>query len=794
MGSEKVSGAETRPTSLDDTWRGSPDRPAAGERQLLAGRYEILALLGAGSMGTVYRARDLELDEVVALKVLRRDLVDSPASLELFRREVRLSRRVTHRNVARVFDIGEHEGERLLTMELVEGESLGQALAREGAFAVPRALAVALAIAEGLGGAHEAGVVHRDLKPDNVLLARDGRVVITDFGVARAIAGAGGAGQTFNGLVGTPAYMAPEQIEGRPDVDARADIYALGALISELLTGKRVWGGASPFVPERLEGPAPDPRAGKPGLPAALAELVMRCLACKREQRPATIAEVAGDLAALAASCDAGAATDLPPSHRRTSEPALPADTDKTIAVLSFRNAGPAEDDYLASELTDDLIDALSMTHGLRVRARSTLLRFRDTGTALDAREIGAEVGVEAILEGSVRRAPGVVRMTLRLIGVADGFQLWAKRFERAERDVLAINDEAARSIAQALGVSERTSVRAPPTDPRVVDLYLRGRYEYRKFWPDSLRRGLALLQEALALSPDDPSLLAAVAGALSRLSFYDEGSLDAARAAAERAVTAAPEAGEPYLALGSVLFQTGDCPGAVRALREAAHLAPGLAEAHSALGRLLTEIGAVDEGIRRIEAALQLDPEVQLAHSELSRAAALLGRWEESAAHGEQLLRQSMFGFWLLETRLVLWQQRSYRGVPYVASAEYREALGREGGKLADAPRQVLAVLTDGRLPEGAVDLRELAQTHRNGVRGRLYLLQMAAEVHGFLGDRERVLAAIEDAAASGLIDRLWLESCPLLADVRADPRYRSAHAEVVRYTDSILAAYRAP
>ncbi len=296
MASVKVSDAKTLPLSLEDSWRGASGNAASAERHVLAGRYEILALLGAGSMGTVYRARDLELNEVVALKVLRRELIDSPASLELFRREVRLSRRVTHRNVARVFDIGEHEGEKLLTMELVSGESLGKALARDGAFAVPRAVAVARAIAEGLGSAHEAGVIHRDLKPNNVLLARDGRVVITDFGVARAIAGAAGAGQTLNGLVGTPAYMAPEQIVGRRDVDARADVYALGAVLSELLTGKRVWGGASPFVPERLDGPAPDPRAVKPDIPAALANLVRRCLACDREQRPATAAEVAREL------------------------------------------------------------------------------------------------------------------------------------------------------------------------------------------------------------------------------------------------------------------------------------------------------------------------------------------------------------------------------------------------------------------------------------------------------------------------------------------------------------------
>ncbi len=726
---------------------------------------------------------------------------------------MRLSRRVTHRNVARVFDIGEHEGEKLLTMELVDGESLAQALTRDGAFAVARAVEIAMAIAEGLGSAHEAGVIHRDLKPDNVLLARDGRVVITDFGVARAVAGAASAARTLGGLVGTPAYMAPEQIEGRADVDARADIYALGAVLSEALTGKRVWGGASPFILERLTGPAPDPRDHTPELLPALADLIVRCLACRREDRPATVGEVSHELAAVARSCE-GATASLPPpppSDPRAPEPALPSDTDKTIAVLAFRNAGPPADDYLADELTDDLIDALSMTHGLRVRARSTLLRFRGRPPSMgprpdpslvrspnqaseevvDAREIGREIGVEAIVEGSVRRAPGVVRMTVRLIGVADGFQLWSKRFDRPERDVLAINDEAAAAIAQALGIDTRAPAREPPSDPRVIDLYLRGRREYRKYWPDPLRRALAIFQEALALAPGDPTLLAAAASALARLSFYDEdGGLARAREAAERAVAAAPEAGEPHLALGSMLFQAGDSCAAVRALRQAVNLAPGLAEAHVALGRMLTEIGAVEEGVRRVEAALLLDPEAPLARSELVRCAALRGRWDESLAHCEQLRKQQTpFNLWMVETRMALWRRR-----PYTAPPAFLDMLSRDTSTLISGPRQVLLALTEGRLPEGTPDLETLAHAHRTGVRGRLFLLQMAAEVHAFLGDHARALAAIEDAATSGLLDRVWLERCPLLADAREDARFAPAHAVVARRADDVLAAYRAP
>ena len=419
---------EERITGEEATMAVTPEAVASREsmlpgastppRHVFGGRYEILGLVGSGGMGTVYRARDVELDEIVALKLLRRDLLDKPGMLDRFRQEVKLARRVTHRNVARTFDIGEGDGEKFLTMELVEGEALSARIAREGALPLGFVAEVAASMCAGLAAAHEAGIVHRDLKPDNVLIARDGRVVITDFGIARAVFDAGRAA-TVGLALGTPAYMAPEQVEGATDLDARTDIYALGAMMYECLTGERPWTGDSVWslAAARLMQPPPDPRVKRPDLPPAAAELVLRCMARKREDRFASAAQAAVALSALT--------MPAAEARRPSTPPAGPAPLDsgtKTVAVLPFRNTGAKDDDYIAEGLSDDLIDGLSMTPGLRVLARDAVTRAGAQGQG--ARDLGRELRVDVVVDGSVRRAGEQLRISARVISVADGFQL----------------------------------------------------------------------------------------------------------------------------------------------------------------------------------------------------------------------------------------------------------------------------------------------------------------------------------------------------------------------------------
>jgi serine/threonine-protein kinase len=283
--------------TLASTSPGGVERLEAG--QLFAGRYFLLREVGRGGMGAVYQARDELLGEVVGLKVLEAGSAWGSVAWERFRREARLARRIAHRHVARVYDLGRHQGHAFLTMEYVDGEDLRARLARQRPLSAETAARVALAVCEGLAAAHAAGVVHRDLKPANVLLEHGGRVVVTDFGIARAMEDEGeGALTNPRTLVGTPLYMAPEQMMEEP-VDARTDVYALGLLLWEMLVGEPAFQGCTTLGAafKRLRRPPPDPRMREASVPDALAELVLACLSLKPHERPAGALAVADTLA-----------------------------------------------------------------------------------------------------------------------------------------------------------------------------------------------------------------------------------------------------------------------------------------------------------------------------------------------------------------------------------------------------------------------------------------------------------------------------------------------------------------
>ncbi len=423
------------------------------------GPYRIVALVGAGGMGEVYRARDDRLGRDVAVKVM--PAAPDAEQQARFEREARATAALSHPNIVTIFDVGTHDGQPYLVTELLDGRTLREHLASGKALDVPRAIAIALQLVRGVAAAHAVRVVHRDLKPENLFVTRDGTLKILDFGLAKLRPESRGGMDTTqfatadpDQVIGTPAYMAPEQVRGEPP-DERVDIFAIGATLFEMVNGAspfRRGSVAETFAAVLHEQPS---SAASRDVPAGLERVIQRCLAKDPAERFQTAADLGFALDSLAG--DSGAASPVLRS----------APAGASIAVLPFADMSATRDqDWLCEGLADELINMLSRIDGLRVAARSSSFQFRSSGADIQA--VGAKLGVATVLEGGVRRVGDRLRVTVQLVEVASGYQRWSERFDRTVADVFAIQDEIAERVATALrGLltpSEREALRRPET------------------------------------------------------------------------------------------------------------------------------------------------------------------------------------------------------------------------------------------------------------------------------------------------------------------------------------------
>ncbi len=767
--------------------------------QLLAGRYELLGMLGAGAMGTVYRARDRELDEIVALKVLKKELA-SPDMVERFRREVKLARRVTHKNVARTYDIGEDGGDRFLTMEFVEGEMLGALLARKGRLPLSDVVRLALDVCAGLRAAHAAGVLHRDLKPENVIVAKDGRAVITDFGIARACA-EGERSRTVGGIVGTPAYMAPEQVEGLTDLDARADLYALGTMLYELVTGQMAWQGDTivTVAAGRLLRPPPDPRAVMPNLPVPVAEVILKLMARRREDRFASADETAAALESLVI----GPSTSMVPKPAASGPLPLGAvpslrqqrpNGARVVAVLPVLNLGPSDDAYLVENVNEDVIDLLSVVPGLLVRPRGDTARYDDSKR--DARDIGRTLGADVVVDASLRRIGETIRAAFRLISVEDGFQLWARRFDRPPAQVLSIADDAAQAIARAL-TAELGQSRPRAADPEAEDLFLRGRFLMGRGWHEAVRDAVELLGRAHDRAPDDARIMGTYALALARvygMELFGQKSsdplqsdgvgsreaADKARALAARVNELDPAQPEAKTALALVHLQNQEGDSAVRYLRAALASAPNSIDALDWFGRVMGEVGRVDDAIALWQRASAIDPDVLQPRHQIARLRSMLGdRVGMMEALGPMPSHPGDTAPWFAtQARAAMWRRDigearrltdllPTMNIPPSARIALEHMLKVQLGNLVELGNRAYL---DRMLP---------VDTSRPPRRAS-FNSQLRAELFAHAGKYPEALEALRSADGNGVIDILWLDRCPLFDSLRGDPDFQTIHGRV--------------
>jgi serine/threonine-protein kinase len=560
-------------------------------------------------MGEVYRGRDMRLGREVAIKVLPSTVAQNRDALERFHREMRAVAALSHAHILSIHDVGEADGTAYAVMELLEGETLR---GRLSASPIPprKAVEYALQIAWGLAAAHDRGIVHRDLKPDNVFLTRDGVVKILDFGLAMLTARPSGDTNlsqsptigTQPGIVlGTPGYMSPEQVRGRP-VDHRADLFALGAILFEMLTGRRAFRGGSP-AEAMLAVLQEDPVHTSGNLMAPdLARIVTHSL----EKEPGERFQNARDLA-FALEAWKG---ELSPSHLS----AVAAEA--SIAVLPFRNMSADKDaEYFSDGMTEEIISALSRVETMRVAARTSSFAFKGKDT--DIRQIGRELGVRTVLEGSVRQSGRRLRITVQLIDVGSGYHLWSERYDREMEDVFAVQDEIARAIAQTLhvrllGQAEGAPVVDRPTrDLDAYDSYLKGRYDW------NLRRmpsAVAHFRAAVDRDSDYAAAHRALADSYAVWGFYGGipcwEAFARARTAAENASRVEPDSAGVHLSFGIIEHYYGwDTAREERELELSIEREPRSADPYSWLSLVRSLTGRFDDGLDAARKAVAREP-----------------------------------------------------------------------------------------------------------------------------------------------------------------------------------------
>ena len=798
------------------------------------GPYEIVAPLGAGGMGEVYRARDTRLGRDVAIKVLPAEYAADAERLRRFEREARATAALDHPNILAVFDTGTHDGMPYIVEQLLEGESLRVRLDR-GSPPIGETVAIADQLARGLAAAHEKHIVHRDLKPENVIITRDGVAKILDFGLAKLIEAApladadtlseAPSGATAAGRVlGTLAYMAPEQVRGQP-VDPRADIFALGVVLYELLSGSRPFRGGTwtdTAAAILKEGPAPLP----PGVPAPLRGIVDRCLEKRREDRYQSARELSHDLEATLAEPTAPTTLQVvrPAASRgrlvvwslagaallvalggvafrlMSGTPSTAVAPAPKIVVLPFENLGAAEDAYFAAGMTDEITGRLANVHGLAVISRTSAVHYDRSGKTV--KEIGRDLGVEYVLEGSVRWEHGAgresrVRITPQLIRVADDTHVWADRYDRVLADVFAIQSEVSERAVTAMGVtllpSEQRALREISTgDLAAYDLYLRGLDLSRLGLERQYVEGaLRMHQAAVDRDPSFAQALAALARQHLWMNWlrldHSPERVGLAKDAAERAVELRPDLTETHNALGWYFLQAlADCPRALDEFAAARSIQPRNGDALFGVAGVLRRQGRWDESAVAFGEAAELDPRDALQAANLGEACILSRRYAEA---GEAYRRATD-----LNPRLGLawgrraWLQIQWRGDVGRAQALIDEARRVEG--LTDTYKFLADAAVSVCLARSDLDtaLREL-ETWNGKSRDAAFAYRPVALLRGEV----QTLAGQGDAARRSFDDaRVELEG--KVAKTPDDPRLHSSlglvYAALGRPQDAIREA----
>jgi TolB-like protein/Tfp pilus assembly protein PilF len=745
------------------------------------GHYRIEERLGAGGMGEVYRAHDTRLGRDVALKVLRPEVAADAERRDRFLREARLLAALDHPGIVTVHSVEESDGVRYLTMQLVAGETLDE-LIPEGGLPLASFFEIAVPLADAVAAAHERGIVHRDLKPSNVIRSRDGKVKVLDFGLAKlrdppqsSVDGRAPTDLlTEEGVVlGTLPYMAPEQIEGR-EADARSDVFALGVVLFEMATGRRPFVGPTraALISSILVTNPPDPADLRGALPRPLSRLLKGCLEKNPRLRPALASAVRDSLREASSGFERTASSS---SGGRLVASAAPT----SIAVLPFTSlSADRDDEFFADGVAEEIINALGRLPAMRVAARTSTFAFK--GKQADLREIGEKLGVETVLEGSVRRAGRRLRIAAQLVDVASGYQLWSERYDRELDDVFEIQETIASNIAARFETSLQSGaakqVEQGRRDVDAFELYARARGLLAQRTETALRRAIDCFRNAVDRDPTYALAWSGLATAtVMCIDYYGdaepEAQISRAREAVDRALTLAPDLAEAHATLGLLHYRQRDGPGAMRELERAVELRPSYADGHSLLGWVGMLVGRLDQAMAGTRRAIELDPLSPEPRSHLPLLLIGEGRVAEAVrAAAEAVALQPDFTTGLLYQSVVLFHAGDLDGCARLAN-------GLTAPWAGSAPEGLLAMVAAAR--GDTVGARRSAE--RLEASGEL---DQAGLVLAVMGELDSAFSAFDRAQEWNYWPTLALRMLfpGELAALRADPRYPGVLAAIDR------------
>jgi serine/threonine protein kinase/tetratricopeptide (TPR) repeat protein len=642
-----------------------------------AGRYEIIEELGKGGMGKVYRVEDKKIKQEVALKLINPDVASDEKTIERFSNELKTARMISHRNICRMFDLGEEKGTHYITMEYVSGEDLKSFIRRARQLATGTAIGIAKQVCEGLVEAHRLGVVHRDLKPQNIMIDKEGYARIMDFGIARSLKTKGITGAGV--MIGTPEYMSPEQVDGK-DPDQRSDIYSLGVILYEMVTGRVPFEAETPFavgIKQKSETPK-DPKELNSHIPDDLNQLILRCLEKDKEQRPQSAGELSSELESIEQGIPT---TDIEAPRRKpaTSKEitvtvqrrwiyfAIPVvliivavlvilllkggkdiflPENKMLVVLPFENLGPLEEGYFADGITDEITNRLSFLHGLDVISRTSAIQYKKTDKTI--KKIREELDVDYVVTGTVSwdksaGEQGRVRVSPQLIRASDDTQLWSNKYERDMQGIFNVQSEIAEEVVKQLDLTllapERQALMARPTENlKAYDYFLRGIDHRNKgdLYVDSKEylRAVEMFDKAVELDPN--FVLAYIQLSEDHSWIYHQGfdqteeRLAKSKTALDKALELQPDLPEAKKALGDYYYRGfRDYDRALELYESVQKSRPNNSPAP--IGWILRRQGRFEEALEVLMKAYRLNPRSPDLIKGIANTHSFMRRYEEA-------------------------------------------------------------------------------------------------------------------------------------------------------------------